>query len=91
MTNQQSSSTGKSVSAAVIEAVAEEMGTDPKHLPETLHEVIDPDALDALFGGQNSSEGVVMISYCGYSVTVTASGEVSFENGPDDRTGNVPP
>jgi len=80
MTNQHSSSTGESVSATVVEAVAEEMGTDPKHLPETLHEVIDPDALDALFGGRNSSDGVVMFSYCGYSITVTASGEVSFEN-----------
>ena len=79
MTNQQSSSTGKSVSAAVVEAVAEEMGTDPKHLPETLYEVIDPDALDALFGGQNSSDGVVIFSYCGYDVTVTADGDVTLE------------
>ena len=80
MMNEPSAPTRGPLSTAVVEAVAEEMGTDPKHLPETLHEVIDPDALDALFEGRNSSDGVVMFSYCGYSVTVTASDEVSFEN-----------
>ena len=80
MVNEPSAPTRGSLSTAFVEAVAEEMDTEPEKLFEPLYEAIDPDALDALFEGQNSSGGVVMFSYCGYSITVTASGEVSFEN-----------
>ena len=72
--------TGKSLSTVVIEAVAEEMDTEPEELPVPLYEAIEPDALDALFGSQNSSDGVVMFSYCDYEVTVTADGGVSLED-----------
>lgn len=63
----------------VIEAVAEETGTEPEDLPETLHDVVDPDALDALFAGKNKTEGVVMFRFCGFDVTVTADREVTLE------------
>ena len=79
MMNESSAPTRGSLSTAVIEAVAEEMDTEPEELPEPLYEAIGPDALDALFRGQNSSDGVVMFAYCGYTVTVTADGDVSLE------------
>jgi hypothetical protein len=55
------------------------MDTEPAELPEPLYEAIDPDALDALFEGHNSSNGVVTFSYCGYDVTVTVNGHVTLE------------
>jgi hypothetical protein len=63
-------------SQAVVEAVAEAEGVDPMGLHTTLYEVIDPDALDALF--QSSSADVagprIEFTYHGYVVTVTGDG-----------------
>ena len=72
--------TGKSLSTAVIKAVAKDMNTKPEELPVPLYEAIEPDALDTLFGSQNGSDGVVMFSYCDYEVTVTADGGVNLED-----------
>jgi len=72
--------TGRSLSSAVVEAVAEDMDTKPEELPVSLYEAIEPDALDTLFESQNSSDGVVVFSYCDYEVTVTADGDVSLED-----------
>jgi hypothetical protein len=63
----------------VIEAVAKEMDVDPTELPEQLHEVINPDSLDSLFEGGNPRGGTVTFTYCGYTVTVNADGDVTLE------------
>lgn len=68
-----------SASLALIMAVAEEMDVYPTELPEKLHEVIDPDALDALFARGNTTNGSVTITFCGYLVTITAKKHVSVE------------
>jgi len=79
MNHSQPTPSQDSLSGAVIEAVAEEMGTEPEDLPETLHDVIDPDALDALFAGQNGTRGLVKFRFCGFNVTVTADGDVTLD------------
>ncbi|RDZ39517.1 hypothetical protein C5C07_19600 [Haloferax sp. Atlit-4N] len=79
MSSVPSNSGDKSLSIAVIEAVATEMEIHPTELSELLHDVLDADALDALFGDRDSSSGKVIFSYCGYSITAAATGHVSVE------------
>lgn len=77
----------KQPSQAVVEAVADAEGISPMELqpPEydALHAAVDPTALDELFAprhdGASRRGGVVTFEYCGYRVTVDASGEVSIE------------
>ncbi|WP_254767667.1 HalOD1 output domain-containing protein [Salinilacihabitans rarus] len=74
-------------SYAVVEAVADAEGVPPKELcpPEyqALHEVVDPQALDALFAdrhdGTPRANGRVTFTFCGYRVTVTDGGAVELE------------
>ena len=86
----------KSPSQAVIEAVADAEGVSPRALRppayQPLHEVIDPDSLDALFAnrvdGAPRASGTVSFTYCGYAVTVDGDGSVTLERRPssdDDR------
>lgn len=63
-----------SLSEAVVKAVAREEGVDAENL-EPLYEVIDGDALDALFRG---GQGQVTFRYAGYEVTVDQLGTVSL-------------
>ena len=62
-------------STKVVEAVADELDVDPTDLEIPLTEVIDPDALDALFKGQGRS-GSIRFSYYGYQVVVQENGQV---------------
>jgi hypothetical protein len=57
----------------VVRTVATRKGVGVADL-DPLFEVVEPDALDALF---NSSDGYVTFPYCGYEVTVDASGAVT--------------
>ncbi|MFC6887970.1 HalOD1 output domain-containing protein [Halorubrum trueperi] len=68
-------------SMKVVEAVADELGIDSTEVETPLLEVIDPDALDALFRGQGRS-GMVRFSYYGYRVVVQEDGQVVLT---DDR------
>lgn len=63
------------LSSSVIDAVATDCGADPLEL-DPLYEVIDPDALDAMFRGRDAP-GSVSFVYAGRQVTVTADGEVA--------------
>lgn len=70
---------GELTSQSVVAAVAAETGTDPLTL-EPLYEVLDPDALDALFDA-NESEAAsavtrVEFTYAGCEVCVTGTGSV---------------
>lgn len=66
------------VSETVIETVAKATGVDPLDL-QPLYEVVDPDALDTLFGSSDRSSRSVAIdfSFGGCRVTVRADGEVT--------------
>ena len=79
--------TGKPPSRIVIETVAEAEGVRPAELSppqyESLHAVIDPAALDALFAdrsnGASRPRGTVSFTFCGYHVTVDRDGTVALE------------
>lgn len=79
-------SSRKTVSRTVIEAIADAEGVAPATVSppeyESLHEVVDPGALDALFAdranGASRPGGTVSFSFCGYDVTVDADGAVTL-------------
>lgn len=71
-------------SRTVVETVADREGISPKELAssdyESLHDVIDPRALDGLFApkhdGAPRGSGRVTFQWCGYRVTVDRDGSV---------------
>ncbi|WP_121742873.1 HalOD1 output domain-containing protein [Natronorubrum halophilum] len=76
--------TPESVSFAVIAAIADREGVDPMEIEppeyEALYDVINPEALDALFApredGSKRASGRVEFPFCGYQVVVNSTGEV---------------
>jgi hypothetical protein len=73
-----------SASERVIEQVAEAEGVSPTALSRPLNEVVDPEALDALFepqpDGRPRNKGRVEFEYYGYAVSVDADGSVTIED-----------
>lgn len=77
-----------SLSLEVIETIAEHEGVDPTEIEppeyESLYEVCNPEALDALFApredGTPRSEGRVEFEFCGYDVVVTSDGSVEVHD-----------
>ncbi|MFD1563958.1 HalOD1 output domain-containing protein [Haloarchaeobius amylolyticus] len=77
----------KPPSQAVIETVADAEGVQSVELAppqyESLHAVVDPAALDALFAerptGAPRPGGTVSFPFCGYWVTVGHDGAVTLE------------
>lgn len=66
---------GRTASEAVLSAVAEAEGVDERELAVPLYEVIDPDALDALF---RDGEGEITFQYLDYHVTVDHTNAVEL-------------
>ena len=74
-------------SQAVIEAVANAEDIQPTALSppeyESLHDVVDPSALDDLFAPRYSGiprqNGTITFTFCGYVVKVTGDGDVTLE------------
>jgi hypothetical protein len=82
-----SSTEGTPASTRVVRAVAEREGIDPVRLDPPLHDVVDPDALDALFAGR-ATAGVVEFTYRGHAVRVDGDGGVQVgepERDPERR------
>jgi hypothetical protein len=69
----------QSASVAVVEAIAAKEGVETTELP-VLYDAIDPDALDQLFAGNSRVRGSIQFTYCGYTVTVTAAGDVALDD-----------
>mgnify|MGYP006294201653 CR=1 FL=1 len=67
----------RSASEAVLYEVAEQEDVQPEDLNPPLFEVVDPDALDALFKGDT---GRVSFEYHGYAVTVDHSATVTLQS-----------
>ena len=64
----------ESPTETVVTAVAEATGLSPLEV-EPLWKAVDPDALDALFGGsEERPSATVTFDYCGQRVTVTSDG-----------------
>lgn len=76
------------VSLAVIDAIAEHVGVDPVELEPRLYDVIDPDALDALFpeSGNDAASirGRLVFTYRGFEVQVTSRGRVRISDTPGE-------
>lgn len=66
-------------SVAVVMAVAAREGVDPTELSPPLNDVVDPDALDALFAGTDDPGSRLSFTYRGYSVEVHSDGHVDVE------------
>lgn len=84
------SNTHGSLTSRIAEKVAESEGVEPTELQPPLYEVIDPDALNAVFADAESDVsrevGRVEFTYCGYQVVVRSDGQVSVtELEPADR------
>lgn len=69
----------ETISRKVVDAIAEAEGVDPIELPP-LFNVIDPDALEALYSpsghGPARDGGWIVFPYYGYEVLVTCEGDV---------------
>ncbi|MDG5759344.1 hypothetical protein QA600_08315 [Natronococcus sp. A-GB1] len=75
---------------AIIEAVAEHEGVDVTAIEppayEPLYAVVDPEALDALFRSDPSTELSLSFEYAGYDITVSGNGRVDVT---DQSTGET--
>ena len=79
-------------SQAVVEAVADAEGVSLEALCppeyETLHDVVDPQALDDLFApkanGIERNLGRVTFEFCDYVVTIEPDGSVTLEPTPSE-------
>lgn len=81
----------KSVTATVVEAVAEETGRDPFELPP-LYETVDTDALNRLADRSRAdcdSNLTVTFAVAGCTVRVTGSGEVRVEQECESLDGSA--
>lgn len=65
------------VSERVLTAIAARENSDPLDFDRRLYDVIDPDALDALFQSDGMN-GWVTFTYLGYEVTVNDDREISL-------------
>jgi hypothetical protein len=78
-------------SIRVVREVAAREGVDPTDLEPPLHEVVDPDALDALFRPRDDASEhatTVEFTYRGHRVRVHGPGTVDV-NAPADRHGST--
>ncbi|WP_436908270.1 HalOD1 output domain-containing protein [Halosimplex marinum] len=65
------------ISIDVIEAIADETGTDPLRMEPPLYEVVDTDALDALY--ESGAAATVEFEYDGHRVVVDGDGTVTVD------------
>lgn len=75
-------------SVRVMEALSAQANVDPLEL-RPLYEVVDPDALDALFRGTSdgrSAPTTVRFEYEGYTVAVRGDGEIQISDAPVRQT-----
>jgi len=70
------------LSTSVVQAVATALGTDPLSLDERLYDVLDPDALDRLFGGEETGPRTLSFDLAGCSVTVHGDGRIVVRHTP---------
>lgn len=68
----------RNVSTAVVEAVADAVGTTPLDVEPPLYRVVDPDALNDLFDAGRDADSPVTISftYADCEVSVSGRGEI---------------
>lgn len=72
------------LSTSVVQAVATALDADPLSLDERLYDVLDPDALDRLFGddGEATRPRTLSFELAGCSVTVHGDGRIVVRRTP---------
>ena len=83
------SSNERTLSETIIEAVADVADVDPTTTLIPLSERVDPDALDALFDGQETRadhSSRVVFYLCGLEVVAHGDGHVRIRNAPSRGT-----
>jgi len=73
---------GRSLSDAILAAVAEAEGVDETDLTPPLYEAINPEALDTLF---RDSGGTIEFQYHGYTVMIDHEGTISLKEDASAR------
>jgi hypothetical protein len=75
---------GERLSTAVVNAIAEHEDTAPNDVRPQLYDVVDPDALDALFGprvdGKPRKGGRIVFDYHGHTVSADSDGDVYVDD-----------
>ncbi|KYH25229.1 hypothetical protein HAPAU_28150 [Halalkalicoccus paucihalophilus] len=66
------------LTTTIIETLAAAEGVDPLNLDIRIGDVVDPDALNALFDPATDRSGRVTVPLAGYLVRVSATGEVAL-------------
>jgi hypothetical protein len=70
-------------SVQIVRRVADKEGVHPTELDCTLGDVVDPDALDQLMESleenDGNSIGVLRFGFCGYTVRVSAAGDINIQ------------
>lgn len=79
MTTRSVSQPPKSPTLRVVDAIANQTDVDPTELTPPLGTVIDPEALDAVFEADASSDLRVSFEYAGYLVSLSSNEDVSIE------------
>lgn len=74
----------RNLSLEVIEKIAAQKGVDPIALNPPLHDIIDLEALDAIFdtttNGRRRGAGSVRFTYDGYEVAVFSNGDIEISD-----------
>lgn len=70
-------SAATSIDHRILEAVAEREGTSPVEFDTPLWDVVDPDALEALFRSEDAA-GRVSFTYLGHRVHVYSDGRIAL-------------
>lgn len=82
-----------SPSEKVLDTIAKRDGVSPVDVEPPLYDVIDPEALDALFrdseDGTTDPERRIVFRYSGYHVSVSGSGDVRIAE-REQRSESVP-
>ncbi|PSP79686.1 hypothetical protein BRC81_04080 [Halobacteriales archaeon QS_1_68_20] len=75
-------------STKIAVEIAASEGVDPTELTPRLGEVVDPDAIDALFAG-GGIDGELAFTYCDHRVVVRGGDEITVDVRPTATRGDA--
>lgn len=70
---------GEALTTRVVREIADREGVDPIELSPPLNTVIDGDAVEALFAGENRDQVELEFTYADHRVTVVGAEDVRVE------------
>lgn len=85
--SEESTSDDVDITTRVVERVAEKEGVDATDLTQPLDQVVNPDAINALFStrgdGTARSCGTIQFTYLGYEIVIDSEHNISIEEQGD--------